>query len=69
LDHYPKKRHLRQYEFKLTVDIWREIKNGQKIAGTLAARGLEEHVQITLIFRESSFHVIYCVTLAFMYFF
>ena len=35
---------------------------------TLAARGLEEHVRITLIFFENhQFHVIYCVTLAYMY--
>ena len=31
---------------------------------TLTARGLEEHLQITLIFRESLFHVIYCVIFA-----
>ena len=47
-------------QFDNHISVW---------AVTLAARGLEEHVQITLIFRESSFHVIYCVTLAFMYFF
>ncbi len=32
---------------------------------TLAVRGLEEHVWITLIFENHQFHVIYCVTLAF----
>ena len=36
---------------------------------TLAARGLEEHVRITLIFFENHpFHVIYWVTLAYVLF-
>ena len=37
---------------------------------TLAARGLEEHVRITYpdFFENHQFHVIYCVTLAYVLF-
>ncbi len=33
---------------------------------TLAARGLEEHVQVSLIFAIRQFHVIYCFTLVYV---
>jgi hypothetical protein len=36
---------------------------------TLAACGLEEHMQITLICENHQFHVIYCVTLAYVLYF
>jgi hypothetical protein len=34
-----------------------ELQQQSPLLNTLAARGLGEHVQITLIFRESSFYV------------
>ena len=48
-----------------------EVAVGSNDLFTLAAHGLEEHVRITtlIFFENHQFHVVYCVTLAYVLFF